>query len=269
MQDAFAYCAELVRTADRDRFLSSLFAPAEHRAALHALYAFNVEVARVREVAREPLPGEIRLQWWSEVVNGERAEEARRQSGSVRAAHGDRTPSAGGACADGSDRRALLRSLRRPDGAARRSRSLCAENILGAARAFAAQILAGGEARGDGDDRDFPPELPTRSPVYFAHFRCMPRAGSSTCRSSCSSIMGSSRRTYSPADLRKISARRLESCRTLPAATFLLPTNRSRRCLMPHCRLFSQSRWCGRRSTAWRAAIHLRLPSCRHGGGNG
>jgi phytoene synthase len=76
MQDAFAYCAELVRTADRDRFVSSLFAPAEHRAALHALYAFNVEVARVRDVAREPLPGEIRLQWWSEVVNGERAEEA-------------------------------------------------------------------------------------------------------------------------------------------------------------------------------------------------
>ncbi|MGA8494843.1 MAG: squalene/phytoene synthase family protein [Xanthobacteraceae bacterium] len=76
MQDAFAYCAELVRTADRDRFLSALFAPAEHRGALHALYAFNVEVVRVREVAREPLPGEIRLQWWSEVVNGERAEEA-------------------------------------------------------------------------------------------------------------------------------------------------------------------------------------------------
>jgi 15-cis-phytoene synthase len=76
MQDAFAYCAELVRTADRDRFLSALFAPAEYRGALHALYAFNVEVARVREVAREPLPGEIRLQWWSEVVSGERGEEA-------------------------------------------------------------------------------------------------------------------------------------------------------------------------------------------------
>jgi phytoene synthase len=76
MQDAFAYCAELVRTADRDRFLTALFAPAEYRAALHALYAFNVEVTRVREVAREPLPGEIRLQWWSEVLHGERAEEA-------------------------------------------------------------------------------------------------------------------------------------------------------------------------------------------------
>jgi 15-cis-phytoene synthase len=76
MQDAFGYCAELVRAADHDRFLSTLFAPAEHRGALHALYAFNVEVARVCEVAREPLPGEIRLQWWSEVIDGERAEEA-------------------------------------------------------------------------------------------------------------------------------------------------------------------------------------------------
>ena len=77
MQDAFAHCAELVRTADRDRFLASLFAPPERRDSLHALYAFNIEVTRVREVAREPLPGEIRLQWWSDVLNGERGEEAR------------------------------------------------------------------------------------------------------------------------------------------------------------------------------------------------
>jgi phytoene synthase len=76
MQDAFAYCTGLVRVADRDRFLASLFAPAEQRDALHALYAFNVELARVREVAREPLPGEIRLQWWSEVIEGGRADEA-------------------------------------------------------------------------------------------------------------------------------------------------------------------------------------------------
>jgi phytoene synthase len=76
MQDAFAYCAELVQKADRDRFLAALFAPADRRDALLALYAFNIEVARVREVAREPLPGEIRLQWWSEVLGGERREEA-------------------------------------------------------------------------------------------------------------------------------------------------------------------------------------------------
>jgi phytoene synthase len=76
MQDAFAYCAELVRTADRDRFIASLFAPPERRAALQALYAFNVEVARVSEVVREALPGEIRLQWWCEAIEGGRAEEA-------------------------------------------------------------------------------------------------------------------------------------------------------------------------------------------------
>jgi 15-cis-phytoene synthase len=76
MQDAFAYCAELVRNADRDRFLASLFAPAQHRDALFSLYAFTIEIGRVREVAREALPGEIRLQWWSEVLAGERGGEA-------------------------------------------------------------------------------------------------------------------------------------------------------------------------------------------------
>jgi phytoene synthase len=76
MPDALSYCADLVRTADHDRFLAALFAPADRRDALYALYAFNIEVARVREAAREPLPGEIRLQWWSEVLRGERSEEA-------------------------------------------------------------------------------------------------------------------------------------------------------------------------------------------------
>ena len=54
----------------KDRFLAALFAPAAQRPALFALYAFNVEIARVRDVAREPMPGEIRLQWWREVVEG-------------------------------------------------------------------------------------------------------------------------------------------------------------------------------------------------------
>lgn len=75
--DEFAYCAQLVRQADRDRFIASLFAPADKRNDLHALYAFNAEIARVREAAHTALPGEIRLQWWIDVVGGERAEEAR------------------------------------------------------------------------------------------------------------------------------------------------------------------------------------------------
>jgi phytoene synthase len=76
MRDAFSYCAELVRAADRDRFLATLFAPAGRRDALHALYAFDIEIARAASLAREAIPGEIRLQWWREVLQGERAGEA-------------------------------------------------------------------------------------------------------------------------------------------------------------------------------------------------
>jgi phytoene synthase len=76
MQDAFAHCEALVRAADKDRFIASLFAPAEHRGALHALYAFNIEIARVRENIREPLAGEIRLQWWNDAIAGKAAGDA-------------------------------------------------------------------------------------------------------------------------------------------------------------------------------------------------
>jgi len=76
MQDAFAHCEALLRAADKGRFLTTLFAPAEHRNALIALYAFNVEIARVREVVREALAGEIRLQWWSDVLAVGRGEVA-------------------------------------------------------------------------------------------------------------------------------------------------------------------------------------------------
>lgn len=75
--DEFAHCAQLVRQTDPDRFIASLFAPAEKRGALHALYAFNAEIVRVREAAHQALAGEIRLQWWSDVIAGERTGEAR------------------------------------------------------------------------------------------------------------------------------------------------------------------------------------------------
>lgn len=76
MQGHFAHCAALVRDADRDRYLAALFVPAGRRDALFSLYAFNVEVSRIRELSREPMPGEIRLQWWREVLLGERMGEA-------------------------------------------------------------------------------------------------------------------------------------------------------------------------------------------------
>jgi phytoene synthase len=76
MAPDFDYCETLVREGDKDRFVAALFAPARHRGGLHALYAFNLELARVRELAREPMPGEIRLQWWRDILGGERTGEA-------------------------------------------------------------------------------------------------------------------------------------------------------------------------------------------------
>jgi phytoene synthase len=68
MQQALRHCESLVRAADKDRYVATLFAPAEHRPAIFTLYAFNAEIVRVRDAARVPIAGEIRLQWWSDVL---------------------------------------------------------------------------------------------------------------------------------------------------------------------------------------------------------
>ncbi|MBR1127818.1 phytoene/squalene synthase family protein [Bradyrhizobium iriomotense] len=68
--DSAAFCADLVRSHDFPRYAATLFAPATERRALLALYAFNVEIVRVRDQVSQPLPGEIRLQWWTDMLSG-------------------------------------------------------------------------------------------------------------------------------------------------------------------------------------------------------
>ena len=65
---------DAVRSADHDRYLSALYAPADKRGALFSLYAFNAEIASVRDRIHESLPGEVRLQWWRDVIVGEDGE---------------------------------------------------------------------------------------------------------------------------------------------------------------------------------------------------
>lgn len=64
-----------LREHDKHRFLSSLLMSDDIRTPISVLYAFNAEVSRIRDLIKEPLPGEIRLQWWREVT----AESARRE----------------------------------------------------------------------------------------------------------------------------------------------------------------------------------------------
>jgi NADH dehydrogenase [ubiquinone] 1 alpha subcomplex assembly factor 6 len=88
-----SYCARLLRQQDPERYLTALFAPAERRESLFALYAFNLELARARESVREPIMGQMRLQWWRdslpEIMAGRaRAHEIARPLAAAVAAHG-------------------------------------------------------------------------------------------------------------------------------------------------------------------------------------
>ncbi|XAZ25039.1 phytoene/squalene synthase family protein [Sinorhizobium sp. B11] len=60
----------MLRDTDRDRYLACLLSPDDKRGALAALYAFNVELARIRDLVHEPLPGEIRMQYWRDLLEG-------------------------------------------------------------------------------------------------------------------------------------------------------------------------------------------------------
>jgi NADH dehydrogenase [ubiquinone] 1 alpha subcomplex assembly factor 6 len=65
-----SHCAAEVREHDPDRYLTTLFAPADSREALFALYAFDYETARVRRIVSEPMAGLVRLQWWRDALDG-------------------------------------------------------------------------------------------------------------------------------------------------------------------------------------------------------
>jgi 15-cis-phytoene synthase len=55
-----------------DHYLACGFIPILHREAVTTLYAFASELQAVTWRAREPMMGEIRLQWWREALLGER-----------------------------------------------------------------------------------------------------------------------------------------------------------------------------------------------------
>lgn len=68
MSQALSYCGALVREQDHDRFLITLMMPSAIREDLFALFAFNHEIAKTREVVSETQLGLIRLQWWRDQV---------------------------------------------------------------------------------------------------------------------------------------------------------------------------------------------------------
>ncbi|ATN34177.1 phytoene/squalene synthase family protein [Rhizobium sp. ACO-34A] len=70
LPDNAAVTLATLRETDRDRYLACLLSPTEKQGVLSALYAFNAEIARIRDLVREPLPGEVRLQYWRDLLAG-------------------------------------------------------------------------------------------------------------------------------------------------------------------------------------------------------
>jgi phytoene synthase len=69
--ESAAYATAELKQNDRDRYFATLVLLPKAREAITALYAFNAEIASVRDRAREPAAGEIRLQWWADALAGE------------------------------------------------------------------------------------------------------------------------------------------------------------------------------------------------------
>jgi phytoene synthase len=67
---SYAHCETLLGHEDRNVWLACLFAPIAARPKLHALGAFAVELGHVRDRVRDPLAGELRLQWWEDAIMG-------------------------------------------------------------------------------------------------------------------------------------------------------------------------------------------------------
>jgi phytoene/squalene synthetase len=68
-ESGIEYCLAQIRRYDRDRTLTVLAAPGRAAADLAVLYAFNLEIALIRDSVTEPMLGRIRLQWWREALD--------------------------------------------------------------------------------------------------------------------------------------------------------------------------------------------------------
>jgi phytoene synthase len=69
LAEHYALCGAALRESDRDRWLACLFAPDAARPHLFALYAFNAEISKIRDLVSQPILGEMRLQWWLDALN--------------------------------------------------------------------------------------------------------------------------------------------------------------------------------------------------------
>jgi phytoene synthase len=103
LAEHYAHCDRLLYEQERECWLACLFVPrGAQRERLHALYAFALEIANVREKVSQPLLGEMRLRWWADALEGSISPDA--------AANGARAHPVADALLDAVERSALPRA---------------------------------------------------------------------------------------------------------------------------------------------------------------
>lgn len=68
--DPAVFVTDHLRTHDFEWYAALQFVSADKRPALMALFAYLAEIARIRTLVSDPMPGEIRLQWWRDTLSG-------------------------------------------------------------------------------------------------------------------------------------------------------------------------------------------------------
>jgi 15-cis-phytoene synthase len=68
--DSHTLAADALRDLDRDRYAASLIIPSDKRPDIQALLAFAGDGAALGVRVSVPTPGEIRLQWWVDALEG-------------------------------------------------------------------------------------------------------------------------------------------------------------------------------------------------------
>lgn len=69
MKNDLSFCALEVKNNDYYRYICCLFTPEILRMRLFILYAFNNEIAKIKELTSEPMTALIRLTWWREAID--------------------------------------------------------------------------------------------------------------------------------------------------------------------------------------------------------
>ncbi len=71
------YCIDQVNQYDHDRYLCIMLAPRNRRDDLFALHGFNCEIASIRSHVNETLLGQMRLQWWRDIIHNSKPDNPR------------------------------------------------------------------------------------------------------------------------------------------------------------------------------------------------